>query len=101
MFALPNSFLGIILQLPVLKTRLFTSLHAAKHFLITTLHGPRRKHSLLLSRIVIAVFTDPLLSNICPIFARIGSHENVFIELLPSSGSVLNNTTEADVMGNT
>jgi hypothetical protein len=33
-------------------------LYDAEHFFITTLHGPRGKHRLLLSRIVLVVFTE-------------------------------------------
>jgi hypothetical protein len=38
-------------------------LYAAKHFFIITLHGPHGKRRLLLSRIVLGVFTAPLHSN--------------------------------------
>jgi hypothetical protein len=41
-----------------------------------------------LSRIVLGVFTDPLLSNTRPIGARIGSRGNVFTESLPSNGYI-------------
>jgi hypothetical protein len=51
-------------------------------------HG---KHRLLLSRIVLGVFTDPLPSNRRPIFALVGSCGNVFTESLPSSGSIRHN----------
>jgi hypothetical protein len=44
------------------ETRL---LPASELFLITTLHGSRGKHRLLLSRIILGVFTDPLASNGC------------------------------------
>jgi hypothetical protein len=70
-FSPPNSFITIILQVPIQKTPLnsipllprsyipagwrletpFCSilLYAAEHFFITTLHGPRRKQPLLLT----------------------------------------------------
>jgi hypothetical protein len=60
-FSQPSSFLAIILQLPIPKTRLnsipssypgrlasrnTTQLFPTELFFITTLHGPQRKHSL-------------------------------------------------------
>jgi hypothetical protein len=56
------------------------------------LHG---KHHLLLSHIVLGVFTDPLPRNKHPIVARVGSHGNVFTESLPNSGSICHNTLPA------
>jgi hypothetical protein len=38
-------------------------LYAAEQFFVTTLHGPRRKHRLILSRFVLGQFTAPLISN--------------------------------------
>jgi hypothetical protein len=49
---------------------------------------PQGKHRLLLSCIVLGVFTDPLPSNKRPIFARVGSHWKMFTEPLPSNGSI-------------
>jgi hypothetical protein len=51
-------------------------------------HG---KHRLLLSRIVLGVFTDSLPSNRCPTVARLASRGNVFTESLPSNGSICHN----------
>jgi hypothetical protein len=51
-----------------------------------------RKHRLLLSRIILGVFTDPLPSNRRPIVARVGSRRNVFTESLPSNGSIRHNS---------
>jgi hypothetical protein len=45
-----------------------------------------RKHRLLLSRIVLGFFTDPLSGIRRPIVACVGSRTNVFIESLPSNG---------------
>jgi hypothetical protein len=76
-FAPPNSFLAIILQLTIPKTRLnsvplfpssypcrlafrISTLFSAELFFITTLHRPRRKHSLYCWE---GVFTLPLHSN--------------------------------------
>jgi hypothetical protein len=82
-FSQPNSFLTIILKLPIPKTRLNSIprshsgrlasrnstlpstrllFYTAEYFLITTLHGPSRKHSL--------TFTDPLPSNRRPTVTR-------------------------------
>jgi hypothetical protein len=55
----------------------------AEHFLITTLHGPHRKHSLYCWR---GVLVAPLPSSRRPIVARVISRENVFTESLPSNG---------------
>jgi hypothetical protein len=52
---------------------------------------PHGKHRLLLSRIVLGVFTDPLPSNRRPIVARVGSRGNVFTESLHINGSVSHN----------
>jgi hypothetical protein len=73
-----NSFLAIIRQMPIPKTRLNSipgmlasrnsTLHsillcAAEHFFISTIHGLHGKHRLLLLRIVLEMFTAPLHSN--------------------------------------
>jgi hypothetical protein len=47
LFAPSNSFIAIILQLPISKTRLYSI--QLKLFFITTFHGPRRKHNLSIS----------------------------------------------------
>jgi hypothetical protein len=47
--------------------------------------------SLILSRIVLGVFTDPLPSNRRPIVPCVGSRGNVFTESLPSNGSIRHN----------
>jgi hypothetical protein len=52
---------------------------------------PHGKHCLLLSRIVLRVFTDPLPSNKRPIVARFGSRGNMFTESLPSNGYTCHN----------
>jgi hypothetical protein len=72
------------------ENRLFTSIYAAEHFFITTLHRPCGKR-LLLSRIVLDVFTYPLPSNRHPIVALVYSRGNVFTESLPSNGSIHHN----------
>jgi hypothetical protein len=53
--------------------------------------GPHEEHRLLLSRIVLGVFSDPLPSNRRPIVARVGSRGNVFTESLPSNGFIRHN----------
>jgi hypothetical protein len=50
-----------------------------------------RKYRLLLSRIVLGVFADPLPSNRRPIVARVCSRGNMFTESLPSNGSIRHN----------
>jgi hypothetical protein len=55
----------------------------AEHFLITTLHGPHRKHSLYCSS---GVFTEPLPTNRRPIVASVCLRGNVFTESLPNNG---------------
>jgi hypothetical protein len=50
------------------------------------------KAFLLLFRIVLGVFTDPLPSNRHPIVARVGSRGKVFTDSLPSSGFIRHNT---------
>jgi hypothetical protein len=52
---------------------------------------PHSKHRILLSGIVLGVFTDPLPSNRRHIFARVGFLGNVFTESLPSNGSTSHN----------
>jgi hypothetical protein len=44
------------------------------------------------------MFTDPLPSNIRPIFARVGSRRNVFTESLPSSGSIRHGNKILDLL---
>jgi hypothetical protein len=72
------------------------------HFLTTTncSHGTSRyialgrthgKHHLLLSHIVLGMFTDLLPSSRHPIVAHVGSCRDVFTESLPSSGSIHHN----------
>jgi hypothetical protein len=53
--------------------------------LITTLHGPHGKHSLLLLK---SVFTAPLPSNRRPIVPRVCFCGNVFTDPLPSNGYI-------------
>jgi hypothetical protein len=60
-------------------------------YFITTLHGPRGKQRLLLSRIVSGVFTDPLPSNGRSIVVPVDSRGNVFAESLPNNGSIRHN----------
>jgi hypothetical protein len=73
-----NSFLAIILQLSIPKTRLNSNPllpgsypgvskldsslldYSVEFFFINILHGPHGKHRLLLSRIALCVFTAPL-----------------------------------------
>jgi hypothetical protein len=71
-----------------LETQHFTSLYAAERFFVTTLHGPRRKHSLYCYG---SVLTDPLPSNGRRIVARVGSGGNVFTESLPSNAYTSHN----------
>jgi hypothetical protein len=71
----------------------FQLLCSVEFFFISTLHGPHGKHRLLLTRIVLGVFTTPLHSN-----GRGADHTednlllrrvcrgHVFTESLPSSG---------------
>jgi hypothetical protein len=47
------------------ETRLFTLCCSIEFFFITNFHGPHGKHHILLSRIVLGVFTAPLHSNGC------------------------------------
>jgi hypothetical protein len=49
---------------------------------------PHRIHRLLLSHIILGMFTDSLPSNRCPIATWVGSHGNLFTESLPSNGSI-------------
>jgi hypothetical protein len=51
---------------------------------------PRKTH-LLLSHIVLGVFTDLLHSNRRPVAARVVSRVDVFTESLPSNGSIRHN----------
>jgi hypothetical protein len=53
--------------------------------------GPHGKHRLLLSRIVLGMFPDPMPSNRRPIVASIGSRGNVFTESLPRNESIRHN----------
>jgi hypothetical protein len=57
------------------------------------------KHRLLLSRIDLGVFTDPLPSNRRPTVARVGSRGNVFTESLPINGSIRHNIILSRVQG--
>jgi hypothetical protein len=50
--------------------------------------GPHGEHRILLSLIVLGVFTDPLLCNRRRIVARVGSRGNMFTESLTSNGSI-------------
>jgi hypothetical protein len=52
---------------------------------------PHGKHHLLLSCIVLGMFTDPLPSNRHLIAACVGSCRNAFTESLPSNGSIRHN----------
>jgi hypothetical protein len=108
-FAPPNLFLTIILQLPIPKSRLnsvpslstgrlgsrirllsrLLLLHTVELFLITTLHGPRRRHDLYCSE---SLFNNPLSSNGRPIVARVRLCGNVFTKSLPSNEFIRHNT---------
>jgi hypothetical protein len=57
--------------------------------------GPHEKHPLILRRIVLGVFIDPLPSNKRSIVASVGSRGNVFTESLSSNGSIRHNTKPA------
>jgi hypothetical protein len=61
------------------------SLGSSRYIASGRTHG---KHCLLLSRIILGVFTDPLPSNRRPTVTRVGSSGNVFTESLPSNGSI-------------
>jgi hypothetical protein len=67
---------------------------AAEHLFITTLHGPRRKHSLYFQG---GVLTGPLPSNGRPMFARVRLRGSVFTESLPSNGSIRHNTNSMNL----
>jgi hypothetical protein len=58
---------------------------------IYPLGRPHRKHGLILSPIVLGVYTDPLSSNRPPIIAGVGFRGNVFTEPFPSNGSMRRN----------
>jgi hypothetical protein len=60
-------------------------------FVIYPRGGPHGKYSLMLSSIVLSVFTDPLPSNRRPIVKRLGSRGNVFTDSFSSNGSVRKN----------
>jgi hypothetical protein len=49
------------------KTWLFTLFCSVEFFFLTSLHWPHRKHCLLLSHIVLGMFTAPLYSNGCSV----------------------------------
>jgi hypothetical protein len=57
-----------------------------KLFVILPRGRPHTEHFLLLSRIVLGIFTYPLPSNKRPIVTRVGFRGNVFTEPLPSNG---------------
>jgi hypothetical protein len=59
---------------------------------------PTEKNLLLLSRIVLGVFIDPLPSNRRPIIARVGSRVNVFTEPLPSIESICHNNLRSSLL---
>jgi hypothetical protein len=77
------------------STELFQLLTTTKCFRgasrYIALGGPHGKHHVVLSCIVICMFTDPLPTSRHPIVSHVGSHGNVFIKLLPSNGSVCRN----------
>jgi hypothetical protein len=59
----PVQFQAHILAGWLLETRPFTLCCSVEFFFVTTLHEPHGKHRLLLSRIILFVFTAPLHSN--------------------------------------
>jgi hypothetical protein len=67
-------------------SQLLTTAALLELLVILPWDGPLGKYRLLLSRIVLGVFTDPLPGNRRSIIARIGSRGNVFTESLPSNG---------------
>jgi hypothetical protein len=71
---------------PEIRLLLF---YPAEHFLMTTLHGPCRKHKLYCSE---GLFTNLLPSNGRPTVARLRLCGNVFTESLNSNGYIRHKT---------